>query len=202
MSLAMIVDPTITYTDESFFGLHGKIRLARLRKETESMLGEELFLDSPFTELGVGTIVGHGLDIYPKDSNQEEWAFVSDIWTDFDAGVYDSVAGCCGTPLFDQKGDVVAFFPWFDDGGILRCPTPDPLIDAGWESANFDSPISSIPADIDTYGEYFEKIISSYIAASPSESPQTLSSETPVTHSPLEQKICGVYFLLEWIMVS
>jgi hypothetical protein len=83
----------------------------------------------------------------------------------------------------------VAFFRWFDDGGISRCPSPDPLIDAGLELANFDSPVSSIPADIDTYGECFEKKISSYIAASSSESHQTLSSEFSVTHSPFEPEI-------------
>jgi len=140
VSLAKILDPMITYTDESFSGLHGTIRLTKLRKETECMLGEELFLDSPFTGLGMGVVVGHGVDVYPKDSNQKEWAFVSNIWTDFNAAVSDPVAGCCGTPLFDKKGDVVAFFRWFDDRGISRCPSPDPLIDAGWELANFCSP--------------------------------------------------------------
>jgi hypothetical protein len=53
ISLARIVDdPSITYTAESFAGPDGTIRLKELRKEQDCMIGDELFLDSPFTGLG------------------------------------------------------------------------------------------------------------------------------------------------------
>jgi hypothetical protein len=150
ISLAKIVDPAVKYTPEAFAGTDGTIRLKKLRKEQDCMLARELFLDSPFTGLGTGIIIGHGVDVYPKDGidgTDDKWAFVSNIWTDFASGDYGPVAGCCGTPLYDKDGEVMGFFRWFDDGGVSRCPTPDPLINAGWELANYEPSDALIPAD-------------------------------------------------------
>jgi hypothetical protein len=105
------------------------------------MIAEELFFDSPFTGLGTGFVIGHGVCVYPKDSVDgidDKWAYVSNIWVDFTGGVYDPVAGCCGTPLCDKDGGIMAFFRWFDECGVSRCPTPDPLINTGWELAHYE----------------------------------------------------------------
>jgi len=73
ISIAKIVDPAITYTAEAFAGPDGTIGLSKLHQEQDCMIGGELFFDSPFTGLGTGTIVGHGVAVYPKDALQEEW---------------------------------------------------------------------------------------------------------------------------------
>ena len=157
ISLAKIIDPAIAYTAESFAGPDGTIRLKELRREQDCMIAEELFLDSPFTGLATGIVVAHGVAVYPKDGIDEKWAYVSNIWTDFTASVYDPVAGSCGTPLYNKGGGVVAFFRWFDNAGISTCPTPDSLIKAGWELAHYEHPGPLVPADADSYGDYLQK---------------------------------------------
>jgi len=97
------------YTTESFAGPDGTNRVKELQREPDCMIGEELFLESPFTGFSTGIVVAHGGVVYPKDSIDEKWAYVTNIWTDFTASVYNSVAGYCGTPLYNKDGGVVAF---------------------------------------------------------------------------------------------
>ena len=151
------------------------------------MIGDEFF-DSPFTGLGTGTIVGHGVAVYPKDA-LEEWAYVSNIWTEFTAGVYDPVAGCCGTPLYNKDGGVVAFFRWFEAGGISRCPTPDPLINADWELADYSGSGALVPSDIDSYNDFLETARASYLTPTSSTSTMTPSQELAVVYNHLTENI-------------
>lgn len=140
IGLARITDDSISYTSDCFAGSMGTIRLRNLIPESENLVTREIFMDSPFTGLGTGLVVGHGITAIPSDEPVDEWKYVSSIWIKFASGAKDPVGGRCGSPLFDKDGNVYGFYRYFaDDGtGISYCPTPDPLIDAGYGLESFE----------------------------------------------------------------
>jgi hypothetical protein len=139
ISLARITDGSISYTSECFAGAMGTIRLQNLVPESENLVTREIFMDSPFTGLGTGIVVGHGTTAIPSDEPTDDWKYMSSVWIKFASGAKDPVSGCCGSPLFDKDGNVYGFYRHFaDDGtGISYCPTPDPVIDAGYRLQSF-----------------------------------------------------------------
>jgi len=139
IGLAKITHSSIDYFPDTFAGPGGTVRLKRLLREENSLLTKEVFYDSPFTGLGSGLVVGHGLDAIPVDEPNDEWAYVATIWVTFGSGADDPVGGSCGSPLFDQDGNVLGFYRYFatNGSGISYCPTADPLIDAGFKIASF-----------------------------------------------------------------
>src|SRR6266496_582722 len=54
--ISKITDPDVEYGSENFAGGSGSIQLKSLKKETECWIGKELFIDSPFTGLGIGIV--------------------------------------------------------------------------------------------------------------------------------------------------
>ena len=107
-------------------------------KEEEVCIGKELLFDSPLTGLGTGYVVAHGTRAIPPDSQDSEFQYVANLWVSFDYGGDDPKEGCCGSPLFNKDGDVYAFFHYYtiDNTAIFYCPSPDPLIDAGYSLGN------------------------------------------------------------------
>jgi hypothetical protein len=138
ISLCCITDSRINYTIDCFAGSNDGILLRKMVKEEEGWIGKELFFDSPLTGLGTGYIVAHGTRAIPSDSPDPEFHYVANLWVSFDHGGDDPKEGCCGSPLFDKDGDVYAFFHYYttDDTATSYCPSPDPLIDAGYSLGN------------------------------------------------------------------
>src|SRR5438270_564840 len=93
MDLAKITDSSIDYFPETFAGPSGTVCLKRLLHEENSLLTQEVFYDSPFTGLGSGLVVGHGVDAIPVDESNDEWAYVATIWVKFESGADDPVGG-------------------------------------------------------------------------------------------------------------
>ena len=136
ISLCCITDSQINYTVDCFAGNNDGIILRKMMKEEGVWIGKELFFDSPFTGLGTGYVVAHGTRAIPSDSQDLEFQYVANLWVSFDYGGDDPKEGCCGSPLFDKDGDVYAFFHYADNTATSYCPTPDPLIDAGYDIGN------------------------------------------------------------------
>ena len=67
ISLARISDAFISYTLECFAGAMRKIRLRNLISESMNLVTREIFMDSPFTGLDTGIVVGHGITAMPYD---------------------------------------------------------------------------------------------------------------------------------------
>lgn len=91
------------------------------------LIGNELYIDSPFTGLGVG------INIIPVDGPDPEWHYNANLWMSFPNGIENPLPGCCGSPLFDTQGEVYAFFRYSrtEGTGISYCPCSDPLSAAG-----------------------------------------------------------------------
>jgi hypothetical protein len=130
IALAKITDPAVRFSAETFAGPHGTTKLNRLAGQTETYIGQELFMDSPFTGLAEGYVYMSDIAAIPTDGNVLPWAYVANLSVNFEK---DSVDGCCGSPMWDSEGAVHAFFRYYaDDSGISYCPAPDPLINAGY----------------------------------------------------------------------
>ena len=139
IALAKLMDDSVKYSDETFAGPSGTLKLLRLLPERSNRLGAEIYMDSATTGLSVGYVLAHGTRTVPRSSKVgAEFSFVSNLWVNFEGGMEDAIAGCCGTPLFDEECNVVAFFHWLHRTGLYEtyCPTPDPLIDEGFVVAN------------------------------------------------------------------
>jgi hypothetical protein len=152
ISLCRITDQDVEYSAETFAGPSGAITLKDLQKEIagQSWVGKELFLDSPFTGLGIGYVIGHGSMFLPPplffgsaetplESPDPKVSFVSNLWIQFENGLDDPKKGCCGAPLFDKDGHVYGFFNRYttDETATSYCPTPNPLVNAGYVLGSF-----------------------------------------------------------------
>jgi len=139
IALCRVEDDSLRYATESFAGPRGTIKFTGLARSQESYLGQRLYFDSPFTGLAEGYCTGQGCRRIPSDVPGEAWRFVEVIWTDIQRdGIIDPMNGCCGSPIWDAEGKVHAFFHYFNDSSTRSfCPTPDALIDLGYELSAF-----------------------------------------------------------------
>ena len=135
IALAKITDPNVTVSAETFAGAQGTTKLTRLADQTETHIGQELFMDSPFTGLGEGYMYVSDIAAIPTDEPAvQPRAYIASLWVNFGNQLPDPVDGCCGSPLWDCDGKVHAFFRYYrDESGISYCPAPDPLINEGYE---------------------------------------------------------------------
>jgi hypothetical protein len=76
-------------------------------------MGQELFMDSPFTGLANGYVYVSDVAAIPTDDDIHPWAYVANLWVNFENDLNDPVDGCCGTPMWDSEGGVHAFFRYF-----------------------------------------------------------------------------------------
>jgi hypothetical protein len=69
IALAKITDPAVRFSAETFAGPHGTTKLNRLAGQTETYIGQELFMDSPFTGLAEGYVYMSDIAAIPTDGN-------------------------------------------------------------------------------------------------------------------------------------
>lgn len=139
IALCRVEDDSLRYSAESFAGPSGTIRCTGLARSGESYMGQKLYFDSPFTGLAEGYCVGQGCRQIPSDVPGEAWSYVEVIWTDIQReGIIDPMNGCCGSPIWDSEGKVHAFFHYFNEKSTRSyCPTPDTLMDLGYQLSAF-----------------------------------------------------------------
>ena len=139
IALCRVEDDDLRYAAESFAGPSGTIKFTGLARSHESYMGQRLYFDSPFTGLAEGYCTGQGCRRIPSDVPGEAWNDVEVIWTDIQReGIVDPMNGCCGSPIWDSGGKIHAFFHYFNDTSTRSyCPTPDALMDVGYELSAF-----------------------------------------------------------------
>jgi hypothetical protein len=134
IALAKITDPAVRFSAETFAGPHRTTKLDCLVGQHETYMGQELFMDSPFTGLANGYVFVTDVAAISTDEDVHPRTFVANLWVNFENDLNDPVDGCCGSPMWDSEGGIHAFFRYYaDDSGMSYCPTPDPLINAGYQ---------------------------------------------------------------------
>jgi hypothetical protein len=114
----------VQFSAETFAGPHGTTKLDRLVGQRDTHIGQELFMDSPFTGLAEGYVYLSDIAAIPCDEDVEPWTFVANFWVNFEGELKSSVTGCCGSPMWNSEGTIHGFFRCYTDSGISYCPAP------------------------------------------------------------------------------
>ena len=135
IAIARLHHSEITYTSETFAGPDGTISLKKLVPLKDTYAGQELFFDSPFTGFVQGYVYLTETRAIPTDDPTiHPWSYVANLWVNFANQLVDPVEGCCGSPIWDKDGGIHAFFGYYaDSSGISYCPSPDPIIQDGYD---------------------------------------------------------------------
>jgi hypothetical protein len=139
IALCRVEDDSLRYAAESFAGPSGTIKCTGLARSNESYMGQKLYFDSPFTGLAHGYCTGQGCRRIQRYVPGEACNYVEVIWTDIQReGIDDPMNGCGGCPIWDSEGKIHAFFHYFNDTSTRSyCPTPDTLMDLGYQLSAF-----------------------------------------------------------------
>lgn len=113
----------------------------------QSWVSQKLFLDSPFTGLAIGYVIGHGAMFLPSplffgsketplETPDPKLSSVSNLWIHFENSLDDLKKGCCGAPLFNK------------DGYVYGVSINIPLVDAGYALGSFKYDLGSMSAQM------------------------------------------------------
>jgi len=105
--------PGFSYQNESFENTitSKSTALKKIRDPCGLRYGDFLYMDNPFTGYSEGQFLGTEYRRVPSDEDCEahDWVRHQWLWLGQDL-VEEPVAGSCGSPVWDENGDLVLFF--------------------------------------------------------------------------------------------
>lgn len=116
-------------------------RLTGFVRAAETRIGDDIFLDSPFSGFVEGTRGAHSLLRVPNDDPQEpEQTWIRCQWHYMGQGSsQEMVDGVCGSAIWDENHKVIGFFQYAPSSGVFSdwCMSiaADNLLDKGYSMA-------------------------------------------------------------------
>jgi hypothetical protein len=126
------LDEGLTYSCETFNSdIQAGPVIRGLKRPTDLKIGDSLFMDSAFSGRCEGFVSRVLWDAIPSDKDVSELPWVNAIWVYTGNGRPEPANGCCGSVIWDEEENAVAFFRFAFKDGSSFAVSVDPLIQMG-----------------------------------------------------------------------